>query len=420
MAEDCRESPSIPLASLLRFNACTRRSERHRGTFPTGPLAPDLLPIVEALRKNLMTTDCIHPPPFDMRWKQKFRRRLLSWYARHARDLPWRKSTNPYRVWVSEVMLQQTQVETVKPYFQRFIKAFPTVKKLAAAEEQEVLQLWEGLGYYRRARQLHAAAQHVVAEHSGRFPRDVTILQTLPGIGRYTAGAIASIAFDERAPILEANTIRLFARLIGYRQSPTASAGQQVLWQTALEVLPRKDIAKFNQGLMELGSLVCTPKNPQCTFCPVSTLCAARASDLQEKIPQRARKTQFTDLNEAAVVVHKKGYILVRQCAAGERWAGLWDFPRFEIDSEGPLFVRKELIAKVRKQTGVEVRPSGLLKTIKHGVTRYRITLDCYEAGYVSGRISSTPAKPVRWLPAQELRDLPLSSTGRKIAKLLS
>ena len=316
-------------------------------------------------------------------------------------------------------MLQQTQVETVKPYFQRFIKAFPNVKRLAAADEQDVLRLWEGLGYYRRARQLHAAARQIVAEHGGRFPRDVTTLQTLPGIGRYTAGAIASIAFDERAPILEANTIRLFARLIGYRQSPTTTIGQRLLWQTAEEVLPRKEIAKFNQALMELGSLVCTPKNPGCTECPVSGLCAANEAGLQEEIPLAARKTKFTELSEAAVVVRKNGKILLRQCTADQRWAGLWDFPRFELESEGPLFVRDELIAKVRQQTGVKVQPGGLLKTIKHGVTRYHITLDCYDANYVSGKISSTANKPVRWLQVQELGDLPLSSTGRKIARLL-
>ena len=156
----------------------------------------------------------------------------LAWYADHARDLPWRKSRDPYRVWVSEIMLQQTQVATVRDYFERFVAAFPDVHALAAADERQVLRLWEGLGYYRRARQLHAAAKKVVAEHGGEFPRDVDALQELPGIGRYTAGAIASIAFDQRAPILEANTIRLLSRLIAYRDDPLNAAGQRVLWQT--------------------------------------------------------------------------------------------------------------------------------------------------------------------------------------------
>lgn len=367
-----------------------------------------------------MATDCSSATNLDAKWKQSFRRRLLSWYAKHKRDLPWRKSSNPYRVWVSEVMLQQTQVETVKAYFQRFMKAFPTVKKLAAADEQEVLRLWEGLGYYRRARGLHAAAQQIVSEHGGRFPRDVTTLQTLPGIGRYTAGAIASIAYDQRAPILEANTIRLFARLIGYREDPTKSAGQKVLWQTAEDVLPRKEIASFNQALMELGSLVCKPTNPLCEECPVASLCETYAAGAQASIPLSTKKMKFTDVSEAAVVVRKRGQVLMRQCGVNERWAGLWDFPRFAIESEGPLFVRDELIAKVQAQTGVTIKPGGLFKTIKHGVTRYRITLDCYEAVYKSGKLLSTTTDAVRWVDSAELRNLPLSTTGRKLARLVS
>ena len=358
--------------------------------------------------------------PLESKWKQSFRRRVLSWYSKHARDLPWRKSTNPYRVWVSEVMLQQTQVETVKPYFQRFMKALPTVNHLAAANEQEVLRLWEGLGYYRRARGLHAAAQRIVTEHGGIFPRNIETLQTLPGIGRYTAGAIVSIAYDQRAPILEANTIRLFARLIGYRDDPTKSAGQKRLWHTAEEVLPRKEIARFNQALMEIGSLICRPNQPHCDACPVALLCVAKRTGAQDAIPKSAQKKVLTDLCEAAVVVRKNGHVLLRQCADDERWAGLWDFPRFEIASEGPLFVQDELVAKVQQQTGITIRPGNLLKTIKHGVTRYRITLDCYEAQFAAGRVRSTKHRPLRWSSPAELAVLPLSTTGRKIARLIS
>jgi len=366
-----------------------------------------------------MATDCPTAAALDAKWKQSFRRRLLTWYAKHARDLPWRKSRSPYRVWVSEVMLQQTQVEPVKPYFQRFMAAFPTVRKLANADEQEVLRLWEGLGYYRRARGLHQAAQQIVTEHGGRFPRDVATLQTLPGIGRYTAGAILSIAFDQRAPILEANTIRLFARLIGYRDDPTKSAGQRILWQTAEELLPRKEIANFNQALMELGSLVCKPSNPHCDACPVAANCVTYEADAQESIPHSAKKTKFTDVSEAAVVVRKNGQVLLRKCAVGERWAGLWDFPRFAVESEGPLFVHDELVEKIRQQTGIEVQLGGLLKTIKHGVTRYRITLDCYEAEFATGSLPRATTKSLRWYSLPQLAKLPLSSTGRDIANLL-
>jgi A/G-specific adenine glycosylase len=355
----------------------------------------------------------------ETRWKQTFRRRLLKWYAEHKRDLPWRRSQNPYRVWVSEVMLQQTQVATVQDYFRRFVKQFPNVKKLAAADEQDVLRLWEGLGYYRRARQLHAAAQTIVAEHGGRFPRDVETLRTLPGIGRYTAGAIASIAFDQREPILEANTIRLLSRLIAYPEDPTKSAGQRLLWQTAEEVLPRQDVARFNQGLMELGSLVCTPKGPKCDACPVASLCAAHEAGLVESIPRSGPKTKFTYVTEAAVVVRKNGQILLRQCPEGQRWAGLWDFPRFEIDSEQPPQIQAELVAKTEQQTGIVVEPGPLLRTIKHGVTRYRITLNCYAARYRSGRIARNGGGKIRWARPAALDDYPLSTTGRKLADFI-
>ena len=356
---------------------------------------------------------------FTAAQRQSLRRRLLSWYSDHKRDLPWRRSRDPYRVWVSEIMLQQTQVATVRSYFERFVVMFPDVASLAAGEETQVLRLWEGLGYYRRARQLHAAAKKVVDEHDGIFPRDVAGLQQLPGIGRYTAGAIASIAYGQRAPILEANTIRLLSRLIAYRGNPHSVTGQRPLWQVAEEILPQKQVAEFNQALMELGSLVCTPSEPACPTCPLSGVCKAFASGLQHEIPQAKAKTTYTDLREAAVIVRRNGSVLLRQCAADERWAGLWDFPRFAVQADGPLFAQKEIVTKVASQTGVQCAPKGLVKTMKHGVTRYRITLDCYHATYVGGRVRGAKDATVRWLPLSELGTLPLSTTGRKIANLI-
>ena len=316
-------------------------------------------------------------------------------------------------------MLQQTQVATVKDYFRRFVKELPSVRRLAEADEQQVLRLWEGLGYYRRARQLHAAAKEIVAEHGGRFPRDVDTLQTLPGIGRYTAGAIVSIAFDQPAPILEANTIRLLSRLIGYREDPTKSAGQRLLWQTAEDLLPKQDVAQFNQALMELGSLVCRPKGPDCEHCPARGLCVAHELGWENEIPVAGKKMQYVDLHEAAVVVRKSGRVLLRLCGPGERWAGLWDFPRFSVHSVGPLFASDELIENVQDLTGVVVSPGPLLKTIKHGVTRFRITLDCYEARYSSGRLHSANGSKLKWAAVADLAEYPLSASGRKIASLL-
>jgi A/G-specific adenine glycosylase len=351
--------------------------------------------------------------------KQVLRRKLVAWYGKHARDLPWRRSRDPYRVWISEIMLQQTQVATVWDYFERFISAFPDVLRLAAADEQHVLRLWEGLGYYRRARQLHAAARIIMAEFGGRLPSAVDELRKLPGIGRYTAGAIASIAFDQRAPILEANTIRLLSRLIGYRADPHSAEGQRVLWHFAETILPRKNVARFNQALMELGSLVCTPSEPDCPHCPLSGLCAANAAGAQDEIPRAKRPKAHTKVREAAVAVRKNGRVLMRRCGPGERWAGLWDFPRFELEAEGPLFARDEITEKLFKQTGVRCEPNLCFKTIKHGVTRFRITLDCYHAAYISGRIHRANGAAIRWVPLDELPALPLSTTGRRIAGLV-
>jgi A/G-specific adenine glycosylase len=356
---------------------------------------------------------------FSSAQKQSLRRRLLTWYAKNARDLPWRKSQDPYRVWISEIMLQQTQVATVRDYFTRFIDAFPNVTRLAAANEVDVLRLWEGLGYYRRARQLHGAAMKVVAEHSGEFPHELEALQSLPGIGRYTAGAIASIAFNRRAPILEANTVRLFSRLIAFRGETTSSVGQKILWQFAEEILPNKDVARFNQSLMELGSLVCTPVEPKCHECPLTGVCAANAAGLQRVIPAAKPKQTFMELREAAVVVRKNGSVLLRRCGEKERWAGLWDFPRFEVEASGPLLAKREVAEKVAAQTGIACAPGALFKTLRHGVTRFRITLDCYEATYVEGRVRSGRSTEVRWQTRSSLPMLPLSTTGRKIANLI-
>ena len=221
------------------------------------------------------------------------------------------------------------------------------MQALAAADERQVLRLWEGLGYYRRARQLHAAAKQIVADHAGHFPNDLIALEELPGVGRYTAGAIASIAFDRRARILEANTIRLLSRLIAYRDDPLKAAGQRVLWGVAADVLPRKNVARFNQALMELGSLVCTPTQPNCDVCPLAGVCAAYAADLQGSIPRPKAKKKYTELREAAIVIRRNGRVLMRECGPEERWAGLWDFPRFELEAEGPLFAAREIVAKV-------------------------------------------------------------------------
>jgi A/G-specific adenine glycosylase len=354
----------------------------------------------------------------DAAWRQALRRRLGRWYARGARDFPWRRTRDPYQVWVSEIMLQQTQTATVVPYFERFIHAFPTVHSLAAAPEEEVLRLWEGLGYYRRARQLKAAAAIVVRDHRGQIPQDAESLESLPGIGRYTAGAILSIAWDQRQPILEANTIRLWSRLLAYRGDPASAAGQRLLWEAAATALPRSDVGRFNQALMELGSQVCLPRDPHCGRCPLASLCPTRAGGLQDEIPRQKKRAQTTSVREAVVVVRKKGQVLMLYGDEAGRWAGMWDFPRFPLAASRGQSLRRELIAKVAGATGVQITPGDKLLRLKHGVTRFRITLDCYEAQYVARRARSP--RRHKWINPERLREFPLHVTGRKLGNLIA
>ena len=355
----------------------------------------------------------------DAAWRRRFRRRLRSWYAKHARNLPWRGLHDPYAIWVSEIMLQQTQVATVEGYFERFMQAFPTIEALAAADEHDVLRLWEGLGYYRRARQLHRAAKIVFEQHGGEFPRDARDAARLPGVGRYTAGAVLSIAFDAREPILEANTVRLFSRLLGYGGDPASVEGRELLWAMAALLLPRRDVGTLNQAMMELGARVCLPRRPPCDACPVASLCEANSLAAQSRIPRFKPKRRSEAVREAAVVIRRRSRVLLVRCADDGRWAGLWDFPRFALRAKRPDALRRELIDKVRRQTGVTVAPGAHLGTIKHGVTRFRITLDCYEAEYVSSADGNGVPAPMKWLRPGELEDYPLNVTGRKLSRMM-
>jgi len=283
-----------------------------------------------------------------------------------------------------------------------------------------VLRLWEGLGYYRRARQLHAAAKQVIATHDGRFPTAFDGIRSLPGVGRYTAGAIASIACGIRAPILEANTVRLYCRLLKYQKDPLAGEGQNLLWEFAEALLPdAKGAGDVNQALMELGSLICTPRNPRCEVCPVQALCPTYAAGLQEAIPAAKKKTAFEEVREAAIMVWRGPKVLLRQRQPGERWAGLWDFARFPLAAHQGKELVQELQRKLHVQTGIRAQAGTRIATLKHGVTRFRITLECYEAKYLSGTSKEHDGAALRWILPAELEALPLSTTGRKLAKMV-
>ncbi|MFV0446715.1 MAG: A/G-specific adenine glycosylase [Planctomycetaceae bacterium] len=368
------------------------------------------------------------PDRITASWLRSLRTKLRRWHRQHGRELPWRRA-EAYRVWISEIMLQQTTVAAVVPYFERFLAAFPTVESLAAASEQQVLRQWEGLGYYSRARNLHAAAKRLVRDHAGQLPRNVEELLSLPGIGRYTAGAIASFAYDVPAPIVEANTLRLYSRLLDYDGDPRSKSGQDLLWTFAAKLLPRSLAGDFNQALTDLGAMVCTPNSPSCPSCPLLTHCGAAQSGRVDEIPRPTRRVELTDISECAVVVEHGRKYLLRRCAVGERWAGLWDFPRFALSPEThrgrrtgrtasaiPQTMQHEVEVAVARLTNCEVAVTGRLGELRHGVTRYRITLQC-----IAGRLrqQSSVALPdgVQWFARDQLADLPLSTTGRKIVR---
>ena len=366
---------------------------------------------------------------------------VLDWYNHNGRRLPWRETQDPYRIWLSEIMLQQTTVSAVIPYFQRFIERFPTVATLASAPLEEVLRCWEGLGYYSRARNLHRAAGLIVSEHGGDFPRSTSQLNELPGIGRYTAGAIAAFAWDLPAAILEANTERLYARLTCLEESADSTAGRRQLWAFAESIVPRQRAGDFNQALMDIGSRVCTPTDPHCGDCPLSALCLARQRGLQLELPRRRPRPEITELSELAIVLEHHGKILLRQRSPQERWAGLHDFPRMEADSAirgmvtcGESLQRgsqrrgrslfsavtepppEELAAAVENLAGI--RPLTLLATMQtsYTVTRYRVSLLVIRC---QAHENGTAASGYHWFPTQELDDLPMPIAARRIVEWL-
>jgi A/G-specific adenine glycosylase len=355
------------------------------------------------------------PPSFST-----LRRKLLCWFDRNRRDLPWRVNRDPYRIWISEVMLQQTTVAAVVPYFNQFLAAFPDVKSLAAADEQQVLKLWEGLGYYRRARHLHAAARILVTEHDGSLPDDPMVWAALPGIGRYILGAVLSQAFDHRLPIVEVNSLRVLARLFGYRGDPREGEGKAWTWSAAESLLPAKRPGDFNQALMELGALVCTPTSPRCGECPLAKYCAANRDGLQAVIPPPKRQKERVAIEEVAVVLHRRGRILLcRRPPDASRWQNMWEVPHAEV--RGGETPPRAAVRIAPELTGFDVAPGNEIATIRHGVTRFAITMICMEATIRGGSFASDFYSEGRWVKPDELTHFPVSTPQRRLmAELVS
>ena len=345
-----------------------------------------------------------------------FAERLLAWYAVHQRALPWRGAPDPYHVWVSEIMLQQTQVETVIPYYQRWLAAFPTLGALAAAPQQQVLALWEGLGYYSRARNLHRAAQQVVQAHGGALPRTAEALRTLPGIGRYTAGAIASIAFGQDSAVLDGNVKRVLARAFDFKEDVKAPAGEKKLWALAESLLPPGRAGDYNQAVMDLGATVCRPRLPDCPRCPVNRLCAAYRLGVQHERPVAPRRKAVPHRVHLAAVVGKRGRVLIEQRAEGALVGGLWAFPSVLLPAATATRPTTLLRRALREQWGLSVKVGPLAQTVEHGFTHFSLTVNVHDCAWQAGALKRNGAAR-KWVRVGELGEYPMGKVDRVIAK---
>ncbi len=344
------------------------------------------------------------------------RRLLVDWYRANRRDLPWRTTRDPYAIWISEAMLQQTRVETVIPYYERFLERFPDVHALADAELDDVLGAWAGLGYYSRARNLRRAARLVVDEFGGALPDSAEALRSLPGVGRYTAGAVASIAFDRPEPIVDGNIARVLARLLEIREDVKSAPVVKRLWQEAARLARGRNPGDVNQALMELGATVCTPRAPRCTDCPLRCRCAAYRSGDAEELPVVAKRATPKTVEAVAGLVLRRGKALAVRRPPRGLLGGLWELPGGELD-------RREVPAAgleraLRERVGLRVRPGARIGAVDHAFSHRRLRLHVFRCEPPQGRIRLHGFDAHRWLAPAALSDLPQAAVTRKVLDL--
>ena len=343
------------------------------------------------------------PMPFDFARLRPLPPKLLRWFDRAQRDLPWRRTRDPYAIWISEVMLQQTQVATVIPYFERFLLKFPTLAALAAAPQAEVLSRWSGLGYYARARNLHRAAQVVVAEHAGALPASVEQLLELPGFGRYTAGAVASIAFGARAPLVDGNVARVLTRLFAIDDPKP----DRLLWDLAAQLVPAKRPGDFNQALMELGATICLPAAPLCLLCPVRADCQALAEGRVEQLPPPKVRAARKQLHLAVAVCRRGPKLLVMRRDDGGLFGGLWELPSAPPAALATLLGQKGSVG-------------ARLGTVTRTLTHRALTLELWSAT-AGARLEAPPGyQAIRWVTSAQLLELGISAATRAVLQTLA
>lgn len=339
--------------------------------------------------------------------------RLLNWYAIEGRDLPWRQTRDPYRIWLSEIMLQQTTVAAVSGYYQRFLESFPSVDHLAAAPLERVIDLWAGLGYYARARNLHAAARMVVEEFAGAFPQTVEDLQRLPGVGRSTAGAITALASERRAPILDGNVRRILCRLFALQQPPRATAAEKQLWDWAELLTPQEQVHDYTQAIMDLGATICLPRKPRCQACPLNELCRAYQLGLAEQLPLKAGTKKIPLRQAAALLLERQGRYLVRRRPVSGFLGGLWEFPTISLDAG------ESAVNKLRLLVG-EFAVSGepeKLGSLSHTYSHFRLDLQLFRLSISD--LSQVAAGETDWCSARQLSTLALHGAHKKALGML-
>ena len=343
---------------------------------------------------------------------------LLEWYRDNHRQLPWRETKDPYAIWVSEVMLQQTQVTTVIPYYNRFMARFPTVVDLARSDQEQVLKLWEGLGYYARARNLHKAAQVVVAQFAGQVPANQKLFKSLPGVGDYIAAAVLSIAFGLPLAVVDGNVKRVLSRLCTMDVPVNHSSSHKQFQEVADTLLKRAQPAQFNQAMMELGALVCLPGTPRCTDCPLCQHCCALKNDGITHYPRRIKTKPVPTHHIAVGVVEKGDRLLITQRQPDGLLGGLWEFPGGKVEKTetgGEACIRE-----IKEETGIDVMITSHLTRIKHAYTHFKIEMDVYLCRYVAGKVQLTGPVDHRWISVSEIDNYPFPKANLKFIPLLT
>jgi A/G-specific adenine glycosylase len=343
-------------------------------------------------------------------------RSLLQWYKQAGRDLPWRKTQNPYAIWISEIMLQQTQVKTVLPYYDRWLQQFPTVTDLATADQQTVLKAWQGLGYYARARNLHKAAQQIAEHHGGLFPRELAAVLALPGIGRTTAGGILSAAFNLPLSILDGNVKRVLARLIALEVPPTKALDR--LWHVSTLLLPKRQARDFNQALMDLGATLCTRQNPDCDRCPWKGHCRAYNLGVQRKIPMTEAKAPLPHkVIGVAVIWNAQGEILIDRRKQDGLLGGLWEFPGGKL--EAGETIAECIVREIQEELGIAIAVGDELIVVEHSYTHFRVRLQVHHCQHLSGTPQAIECDEVKWVTLAELDHYPFPKANVQIIEAL-